>query len=176
MSSPQPKLLTHREFFNNMCIRRKHTWKTTENDLDKCLLDMLDACKYALSPVYILLISNFANTFFVTYIGGTKPAGFLIGDIDEATKRAFVYVLCSSYGKGVGTSTFEAFEMAALEKGVNVIEVEAIPSSRDFYLKKGFKERARPDPSTKFAKVIMYIASFVKKSPGSYHMKKVYRR
>ena len=164
--------LSHRQFMDNVCARRKYL--VTDKELNDCATELLGVCKYHLSPGYILAIANFANAFYIANTSKThKSRGFLIGDIDDKTKRAFIYTLCSANGNGIGTMLVDAFEAEAIKNGVKIIELESIPSAKGFWIKRGFSEPLRTDSKTRFARILKFVESLFKK-PKCIRMKKVY--
>ena len=169
--------LTHRQFIDGICNTRKNRKKgngVSNDEMMRCYNETFEICRYEISPQYIFAVTNFANTFYLSE--NKKYRGLLIGDIDGPSKRGFIYVVCSD-GNGIGTKLFTAFENESLTKGVKVIEIEALKSAKNFWIKKGFKAMDEPDPETRFAKVLKFVKGMMFKLPQNTtcHMKKLYR-
>jgi hypothetical protein len=179
--SAKIKKVNHRAFIDALCFSSKTSPNTSVNneavnkrkkDIDKFEDFVYDACMMEVSPVHVLAVANFANVFYVAMDGIGKIIGFLIGDIDPSTKRGYIYVLCSEYGDGTGTRLLKTYEADAKKAGTTIIEIESLHDARGFWRKQGFEDVKRPDPKTRYKRILNFIGKLVLPHPSVYHMKK----
>ena len=77
-------------------------------------------------------------TSFVATVDGSGVVG--VGALDGAEIKR-VYVEPEAHGRGVGTALLDALEAKAAELGIDVVSLEASPSSAAFYLALGYAFR-----------------------------------